>query len=259
MLLSLLSETLGDYFTKSQISMIVQNRPSTEGATPQLYKLIKKRCVLYSEPNKNDKLNTGVIKELSGGEKLSVRGLFKEAYDFMPMFKLFILCNHLPVVSEDSDGIWRRLRNIQFTSKFVDNPINDNEYLLDPNLDVKLKKWNNAFMLVLLKYWKKYQLEGLLDIKEIENTTMNYKNENDYYEEFIKDYIIKDKTKHIKWTELLQVFNKWYEINYNKNSPPPKEIKNAFITKLFKCSESVNKIDKISCRAWKGYILNSTI
>jgi P4 family phage/plasmid primase-like protien len=259
MLLNLLCETMGDYFTKSNITMILQNRPLTEGATPQLCKLLKKRCVLFSEPNENDKLNTGVIKELSGGEKISIREMYKTADDFMPMFKLFILCNHLPTVSEKSYGIWRRLRNIQFTSKFVENPVKDNEYLLDPDLNIKLKEWKNAFMLVLLKYWKKYQIEGLLDIEEIDNSTMKYKNENDYYEEFIKDHITEDKTKYIKWTELLKVFNEWFEMNYKKNSPNPKDIKNALIEKIFKCNESVNKIDKISCRIWKGYKLNSTI
>lgn len=152
LLLNLLRLTLGPYCCKIPVSLITQKRSAADCATPQLARAQRARCIVFSEPNKNDKLNAGIIKELTGGEKLTVRGLYKEPIEFMPMFKVFILCNFLPTVNEEDYAIWRRLRNIQFTSTFVVEPDvkKNNQFPIDPTLETKIINYKSSFMNILI-------------------------------------------------------------------------------------------------------------
>ncbi len=252
-LMNLISLTLGQYFKKLSVSMITQNRPLSESPMPQLLKTNKKRCIVFSEPNKNELLNSGIIKELSGGEKITCRGLNQDPIDFMPMFKIFVLCNDLPRITENEYSIWRRLRSIEFKSKFIDNPINDNEYLIEYDLDEKLNGYKNAFMIILLNYWKKYQSEGLKDIKDVVESTNKYKKDNDFYQEYIDEFIKDDNECHIKWTTLLEHFNDWLKDNYKDRKINSKDIKKAFIDKIFKKDDKPIKINNTNIRGWKGY------
>jgi len=259
-LINLMSNCLGQYFKKLSISMITQSRPLSESPTPQLLKTNKKRCIVFSEPNKDDKLNSGIIKELSGGEKITSRGLNQEPIDFVPLFKIFVLCNHLPQITEDEYSVWRRLRSIEFLSKFVDKPINKNEYLIDEELNEKLNNYNNAFVILLLKYWKKYQKEGLKDIEDILESTNKYKKENDFYQDYINEYIEENENGYIQWTSLSKHFSKWLKDNYKDKIVSTKDSKKSFINKLFKCDDRVIKIDDdVTIRGWKKYKLINII
>ena len=49
-------------------------------------------CVLQ-EPEGNDKLNVGFMKELTGGDRLYARGLFQEGSNIQVMAKFVLTCN----------------------------------------------------------------------------------------------------------------------------------------------------------------------
>lgn len=241
-IIDLLRSTLGQYAKSIPISIITDKRTPGENANPQMASSVKKRLVIFSEPNKRDRLNTGVIKEITGGDVISVRKLHNDPIEFKPEFKAFILCNHLPKIDiEESDdySVWRRLRNILFTSKFVDNPQNENEFMKDERLENMIQQWKCAFFNLLLEYLKPVQDNNytLIDIPEILATTNEYKNKDNFYLEFIDQHLepSENKTDYIVWTKLLQKFTNWMEDNYRdvklSNS---KEIKQAFIKLYFK-------------------------
>jgi hypothetical protein len=79
------------------------------------------------EPSEQDRINIGFMKELSGNDRIMTRGLYKEPCEFKPQFKMILTCNELPEVPSD-DGTWRKIRVIEFTSKFCENPVKPNEF-----------------------------------------------------------------------------------------------------------------------------------
>ena len=94
-----------------------------------------------------ERLQVGIMKELTGGDKIIARKLHNEPFEFKPQFNMVCTCNQLPKVPADDGGTWRRIRVVKFTSVLKENPDveNPNEFPLDPQLGEKMKKWRHAF------------------------------------------------------------------------------------------------------------------
>ena len=69
-----------------------------------------KRFVFIREPDVNETLNVGEMKEITGNDKIQARGLYKEPFEFTPQFKLCLCVIKLPNIPSNDDGTWRRLR-----------------------------------------------------------------------------------------------------------------------------------------------------
>ena len=72
--------------------------------------------------DKFDEINTGQMKELTGGDLITTRALFKDQMQFKPQFKMLLTCNILPDIKSSDRGTWRRVRAVEFTSVFTDKP-----------------------------------------------------------------------------------------------------------------------------------------
>ena len=62
------------------------------------------------------------LKELTGNDKFMVRPMYREPFEVKFQVKWFLCCNKLPLVTAQDGGTWRRLKVIEFNSKFVDAP-----------------------------------------------------------------------------------------------------------------------------------------
>ena len=95
-----------------------------------------KRLAVMQEPDVNETLNVGEMKEVTGNDTIQARGLYKEPFEFVPQFKLLMMCNDLPNIPSNDDGTWRRLEAVQFISRFVNKNVNEGKhrYLIDKSL-----------------------------------------------------------------------------------------------------------------------------
>ena len=149
--------------------------------------------------------------------KLKQEVLHKDPIEFKPQFKLLLLCNALPKVPPDDEGTWRRLEVVEFQSKFVDNPKEDNEYPRDLYLSEKLKEWKETFMAYLIEvYYKKYKENGLVIPKEIIKYTEEYQKNCDIYIDFLNDTVEKSEPKDcVTYDDLHDEYKDWHNENYN--------------------------------------------
>ncbi len=191
-LIELFDKTLGDYSFKLPISLLTQKRQASNQASPELSSTKGKRFGTFQEPSENEKINVGLMKELTGGDKITCRGLFQDQMEFKPQFKLVLCCNSLPEIPSSDGGTWRRLRVIEFTSRFVEepDPTKSNEFKADKELDNKLNSWKEDFMGLLVEYYKKYKTEGLKEPKEVMKYTNRYKDSSDELIEWFNNYYI---------------------------------------------------------------------
>jgi P4 family phage/plasmid primase-like protien len=236
MLTEFMTQCLGDYQEQVPITLITQKRNSIGGTSSEVARLHGVRYAVMQEPTKGDRINEGIMKEITGGDPITARHLFKDAFTFKPMFKLVVATNHLFDIKSNDDGTWRRIRVCDFKSKFKDNIDTEDrnepfQFKKDYNLDKKLKLWAPYFLSMLVKICTKEQ--GVFPIAPIvQARSNNYRNDQDYLSEFVEEKIQMQDGGKIKKTELYETFKQWYNEQYGKNVPKGKDLY-TFMDKRF--------------------------
>jgi P4 family phage/plasmid primase-like protien len=234
-LIELFEHSFGDYCCKLPITLLTQKRAASNSATPELARTKGKRFACLQEPDENEHINVGIMKEMSGGDKIQGRALYKEPIEFKPQFKMILTCNRLPKVPADDGGTWRRLRVVDFSSEFVENPDPEkpNQFPIDYELSSKLEMWRESFMAILISYYKDYMINGCQDPPEVIERTKQYRQYNDMYSEFINDHIEEDPKGSIKLEDLHSCFKVWHKDAYgDQKCPVRKDLRNFFEKKF---------------------------
>ena len=119
----LMSLALGEYKATVPVSLVTAKRNGIGSLSPEIMQLLGTRYAVMQEPSKGDRINEGVMKELTGGDPIQCRALYKDAVTFYPQFKLAVCTNNLFDIKSTDDGTWRRIRIVSFMSLFTENPV----------------------------------------------------------------------------------------------------------------------------------------
>ena len=236
-LVDLMTKVLGDYKGTVPITLITQKRPSIGGTSSEIVQLRGVRYAVMQEPSKGDKINEGIMKEITGGDPIQGRALFKETVTFIPQFKLVVCTNTLFDIKDTGDGTWRRIRVCDFKAKFRENPVEGDpdepyQFPIDKKIESKFEIWKEPFMSLLVEIAKRKK--GLVeDCDIVLNKSNAYREDQDYLREFAREKIVEMEGGKIKKTELLESFKQWYTIQYGRSVPKGKELYD-FIDKKFK-------------------------
>jgi P4 family phage/plasmid primase-like protien len=192
-LVTLLMHALGKYAKNMPTAVLTELKKSSQSASPYLADLRGCRFLSIQEPAKGDRLNMGLVKEMTGNDLVSCRRLYKHPITFKMICKMVYCCNHLPEVDADDDATWRRIVVILFKSKFTENPDpqNPNEFIRDEHLEDKLFEWKGAFMSLLLDCYKQYKIQGLKEPKEVLSETNKYRENVDSVQSWVNDNLTK--------------------------------------------------------------------
>jgi P4 family phage/plasmid primase-like protien len=234
------------YFATLPPTVLTQKRGSSSAATPELATKFGKRVIVLQEPEGDDKINVGFMKNITGQDKIEARPLYGDPFQYTPLFKLLLACNHLPSIPSDDGGTWRRIRVIDFMIKFTSNPQGPNERKTDPELREKMKKWNQAFMWLLINvYYPLYKENNGLDKLEpdrVKTSTDKYKADSNSIMEFFNESLEKDSESEIILNDIYESFKSWYIGSYNDKKPiQRKKFKEYFETNNFKVITSPSK------------------
>lgn len=244
-LTELMSRMLGEYKGTVPITLVTEKRGLIGGTSDEVLKLKAVRYAVMQEPSKGIKLNEGVMKELTAGDPLQVRGLYKESEVFYPQFTLVMCCNELPEVSSMDEGTWRRIREVDFVSRFVDDLPEDyvegdgqSIYLKDKMLKEKFTEWAPIFAGMLVNY--AFENKGIVnDCPTVLKASNTYRAHQDYINTFISEKIVQTKISNDKITkrELMREVNLWFleELNNERKPPKTKDIYDCVSKKFGTC------------------------
>ena len=231
-LIDLLGKTLGEYKQQVPMTLISNKRPSIGGTSSEIALLKGCRFAVIQEPQKDDRFNEGILKEITGGDPIQGRALYKDTITFIPQFKLAVTTNVLPDINSQDDGTWRRIRVCDFMSKFLPNPYEDPkfpsqefpfQFKLDKKLPEKFKLWAPVLLSILVDLAYKFQ-GNVKDCDMVMKSSDCYREGQDYLSEFIKDKICKCQNSKIQKTDLMCVFKEWYQNNIGRKLPKAKEL-----------------------------------
>ena len=237
---------MGEYYSTLPIALLTQKRAASNSAQSELERTKGRRFAVLQEPSENDKINVGLMKELSGNDRILTRGLYKDPYEFKPQFKMILACNELPEVGCDG-GTFRRIRVVEFSSRFCENPTKPNEFSMDLQLSEKLERCADAFLAMLIERHKNLNPNKINEPREVINATQKYKNNNDVIGQYITDNIIIDSTykEKVGLMEIYNDFKQWANKNINKGKKvPDRNQLRSYVEKLYGLYDS-----KIG---WKG-------
>jgi P4 family phage/plasmid primase-like protien len=249
LLFSLVQMALGDYYISCPITIITRKRNSSNSASPELLRIKGARCGCFQETDDGEKLNVGIMKEITGNDSFMVRGLYSDPVEIKPQIKFWLACNQLPELPSVDGGVKRRLCNIEFKSKFVETPVKSNEYLIDNMLKQKIKDWAPLFASYLIHlYTTEYKkLTILTEPEEIKLSTQSYIAENDHFTEYtlLKLVYTGDKADCIQVKEMYDDFRVWFKGSRDVSAKCPNQ--SDF-------NKSMNeKIGDSKNFKWKGY------
>jgi len=232
-LVNFLEQTLGEYTTSVDVSLLTNKRASSGNASPDVIRLRGKRLFTFQEPEHDDKLRTGILKQYTGGDTIIARELFKAPVTFKLQGTMIMCCNDLPSVSSIDGGTFRRIRVIEFNSRFCENPVKKNEFKIDPQLKSKLVTWRPYFMSILIHWYQKYLKEGLNEPESVKKATTKYKADNDKFNEFF-DQCIEEVENGFQCNKTIyNHFTNWWLQNYsNTRIPEIKELIRALKIKF---------------------------
>jgi len=93
--------------------------------SPFVERLWKRFFNLAGDISSKDLKETGMFKQLTGGDPISANRKYKNVVEFYNYAKMVFACNELPRVYDYSDGFWERWILMEFPYKFVDKNVYD--------------------------------------------------------------------------------------------------------------------------------------
>lgn len=238
----------GDYKGTVPISLITATRPTIGSTSSEIVQLKGIRYACINEPTKGMKINEGVMKEITGGDPLTGRALYKESITFTPQLKLVCCTNTLFEINSTDGGTWRRIKVVEFQSRFCDNPSSnpkDLEFKKINNLPVMFKRW--APMMASLLVEIACKTNGNVTYCDlVQSASKEYQQREDYLSRFVDEKIEKgSQTDKISKTSVQEEFKQWYEMEFGKKSPGTQDL----IKHLNK------KLGKYKRQGWSGFKL----
>lgn len=183
LLWELVQSAFGDYYYALPNTTLTKKIESCTAATPDIAYLRGKRCVGTTEPEGDERLQEGLIKQLTGGDLITARPLYGQPSTFKPQFGLFIQCNTIPSFNQMTKGGVRRNRVIPFPLNFVEEPRMSYDRKGDPyikNVLCKSDEWRDEFINILFSY---YDRAAGKPIDAIPTPAMVVEKTNEYLDE----------------------------------------------------------------------------
>lgn len=115
-LLSTLLGVLGEYGATAHTSLLMKRRAEDETElNPGLFNLRGRRLAVLSESDHRGYLGEAKLKQITGGGRVSVRGLYRDPIEFAPAFTIWLDTNELPSVANTIRAMKDRIVVIPFT------------------------------------------------------------------------------------------------------------------------------------------------
>jgi putative DNA primase/helicase len=194
---------LGQYARRTPVDTFLKKR---EGGIPNdVARLRGARFVWAAESERGARLAESMIKEMTGGDRMTARFLHREFFEFMPSFKIWLATNHKPNVRGDQ-AIWRRLKLIPF------------DYSIPKERQKKRHEVMAMFEAELpgILNWAiegclEWQRDGLGVPEEVLAATREYEAEQDTFAMFLEERCVRTPNARALSLKLYQDYKSWAE------------------------------------------------
>ncbi len=207
--LELLATMLGDYGQSAPMDTFIVKKHGG-GIPHDVARMVGARFISTVEANEGVRFNESLVKQLTGGDRISARFLYQEFFDFTPTHKLWLSVNHKPEVRGTDHAIWRRLVLLPFDVVIL-------EAERDARLGEKLRAELPGILAWAVRGCLAWQADGLKAPDTMVRAAAEYKEENDTIATFIEDCTT--RVTGAKMTKL-PVFERYVRWCHTNNEQP---------------------------------------
>lgn len=192
---------LGDYAKTTAFTTFLERREGT--ATNDIAALRGARFVCASEGDVGAKLSESLVKTITGDGSISARHLYREYFTFRPHCKIWLATNHLPTITGQNNGIWRRLLPIDYAAKFEGGT-------KVKNMDAVLKAEAVGILAWMVRGAVAWYQQGLEPLPErVQRNHSEYKGSQDIVGEFLEDCFDLEAEVTLDKKVFQEAFNEW--------------------------------------------------
>lgn len=225
---NLMEKMYGKLAVKFDTSLLTGKKTNLGQACPELARSRGARWAVMDEPNKDEKINSGRFKNLTGNDSIWVRDLFQKGTDvkeMTPAYKLAMICNSLPEFEGDDEATWNRARVFPFESKFL-NPgdpripktfqeqLDQKIFPKDEDMSSKLKSMTEACAWMLLDRLKRMNGTPTKIPEKVTAATSDYRDSVGGYGMFLRQCTQKGPEKTISVKAITDLYCTWYQDDY---------------------------------------------
>jgi len=198
--INLLEQLVGEYSRRSRKDLIMkQQYKEKERHTARLR---GRRLAIPSEIGEQDRLDEAQIKDLTGGDRLIGRKVFKNPFEFDPTHKLWLYGNHKPDIRGTDKGIWRRIRLIPFTYTVP-------KHKRDGKLEEKLIKELPGILRWAVEGCLEWQKQGLNPPQKVIDATKKYRKSRDRIRLFLEDCCTESDGEETSFSDMYYAYEQW--------------------------------------------------
>ncbi|HVU88049.1 MAG TPA: phage/plasmid primase, P4 family [Pirellulales bacterium] len=201
-LLSVLRKILGDYATEAAKDLLIERKH--EGHATERAALCGRRLVTCTESARRAHLDEALVKQLTGGDTITARGMRENLWSFQPSHTLIMATNHRPRISGTDLGIWSRIRLVPFNARISDAA-------KDTGLATKLEAEASGILSWLIAGCRLWQDDGfkLMDAAAVTEATAEYRESSDLLKPFLDECTIEQPHGRVLFGDLREAYLSW--------------------------------------------------
>ena len=209
-LLDTMEYLFGDYAMNIQPETLAKQDRNSRNASGDIARLKDVRLVHMSEPPKRMNIDVALLKQLLGRDQVTARRMYEEEFQFIPVFKLMINTNFLPLVTDDTLFASGRIKVIPFMRHFKPEE-------QDKHLKSKLKtreSISGIFNWILEGLGVYCENNEVLDVPDaVTNATEEYREKSDKIKCYISECLAPAPGYTVTGGRVYDNYSKWCEQN----------------------------------------------
>jgi putative DNA primase/helicase len=184
--LNTLSDLFGDYARTTRPETLLAKR--SDSSSNDVARLEGARLVTAAETEEGKRLAESLVKQLTGGDIVAARFLFKEFFEFRFVGKIFLATNYKPELRGSDEAIWRRVHLIPFAVRIPDAE-------RDKELPAKLRAELPGILTWAVQGCKAWLESGLGVPGAVREATDSYREEMDSVGAFARERLRKASSR----------------------------------------------------------------
>jgi putative DNA primase/helicase len=195
--IKVLQRALGDYAAVLSTAALMASYGQAHPT--ELVPLFGARFVTANEVSDGRSWNEARLKELTGEDRITARGMRENFWSFEPTHKLWISGNYRPRVHGDDFGLWRRVRLIPFEARFEVN-----SHLLE-----ELLAELPGVLAWAVEGCLAWQRDGLGVPARVREATDTYRERENLVGQFVEEACHRHPQAETSTADLYAVFERW--------------------------------------------------